>query len=194
MSVQITIEDHKLHHLRHTQQLMLRMGAWVNGFPCNQYKWMVAQALNACVYIQGEQPPRHFHTAINGYLIYNRDLYLVLHLQKKQLPHLLHFFTGMLKMEIIAGLNRVIKSNGNTAVTKALRRLNTGQVKLYREHPFNNFQLADMITGIPVNNPFDTPQFRKLYNMVHGNLFCSAIDYLGGKSPVTVEKKQMLAG
>lgn len=186
MNVEITIDKHHAH----TQQLALRMGAWVNAFPNNQYKWMLAQALNTCVHLQGEQPPRHFHAAINGYLIYNRDVFLVLHVQKKQLPHLLHFFSGMLKMEIIAELNRMIKINGNTAVTKALRRLNTGHIKLFREHPFSNYQLADMITGRPVSNPFDTPQFRKLYTMVHGNLFCSAIDYMGGKSPVIVEKKK----
>lgn len=192
MSVQITIEDHKHHHHRQTQQVMLRMGAWVNGFPNNQYKWMVAQALNACVHIHGEGSTNTFQADIPGYVIYEKDVYLVLHIQQKEIPHLLHFFSGVLKMEIIAELNRVIRLTNNSAAKRALRRLNTTHVKLYRQYPFTSFQLADMITGKPVSDPFDTPQFKRLQNMVHGNLFCSAIDYSGGKSPVIVQKKRRL--
>lgn len=191
MSVQINIEN-KQHHHGHTQQLVLRLGAWVNAFPGNEYKWMAAQALNACVHLPEGGSPASFHTEITGYLFWQKEIYLVLHTRKKDLPHLLHFFSGVLKMELIAGLNRVISLTGNTAAKRALKRLNTEPVRLYRQHAFTNYRLVEMITGKEVTGPYDTPAFKRLYEMVHGNPFCSAIDYQGGKGPVIVEQKPRL--
>jgi len=189
LNIEITIEENDQKHI---QQVVLRMGSWTGIFPNDQYKWMLARALNACVYNEENEPGKAFRLHIPGYLFYEKEIFLVLRIQKKQLPRMLHFFSEQLKNEIIAELARVVRFTGNTAAKRILKKMGSNPVRLYRQYPFTNQQLVRLITGHDVKKIFHHAEWQRLQYMVRGNPFCSAIDYAGGEGPVAVAKKWIL--
>ncbi|AYL99045.1 hypothetical protein [Mucilaginibacter celer] len=149
--------------------LCLVAGDWWRWLGRVQLQLIVTEALNHCVY--------HEKLHIEGYLITQRAVYLVLHTHKIGPHHLPDVFFERVEKQIENYLDQ-IRGHHPGHIIRAK--------PLFRLYNLDNFNLIKLITGQGVQLPYYSAALEKLKDLVNRSEFCSAIDYSGANGPVVV--------
>lgn len=159
----------------------LKIGKWKKLFRPVYYKTLIAEALNKTI-CKGE-----FKNTITGYLISDRRLCLVLKTDQKKIRKQLEIFYAGVREEIRKQLDAIDRTELKAFLKKEQVSFEDIAEGLFTEYELKNKQLIKLITGRKVELPYYDPQLQRLKDQIHDYPFCSAIDYLGGESPVLVK-------
>jgi hypothetical protein len=157
--------------------MTLQLCDWKNEFTERQYKVLIAEALNYCVYKEGMK--------IAGYLITKRRLCLVLISGPSHVNELLQIFYKRLRKEIQHAHHR--KNIPAEALEKTEAIAAEKHPQLFIRYPLQNYMLIRLITGQSVNLPYYSPHLARLKDRIAHCDFCSAMDYTGAEGPVVVK-------
>lgn len=173
---------------------MLQAGEWRKWFTEEQYKLIIAQALNDCVYYEELGPTR---MVITGYYINSQRVYLILKARHAAINKVLDLFFEKVRNAIRMELNKWLHLPGHFEKKEQLDMIRMYEVRLFEKFPFINDWLVHLITGRKVvlkcyDTESDTyveyfdPRLERLKRMIKQETYCSAIDYAGGESPVII--------
>ncbi len=194
-------------------RLSLRIGQWKELFAGEEYKLIIARALNYCVYekrvkyhVERSDPRDTFlftRLHIVGYLITHRMVHLVLEseqwLTKEEENNILQKLIDSLNNKIQEAIeireDKNIQQYGPSALDDddddqdyELPDTRMPLMHLIEMPPFANHVLVKLITGTEVELGHYNPQLARLKDHLHNYPFCSAIDYGGAKGPVLISK------
>ena len=162
----------------------LKIGEWRKLFPEAVYKLMIAKSLNYCVYNEAENPDHEFELDIEGYLITRYRVYLQVRIDPLQVNRMLQFFYEKIREEIRQGFDKIKRKV--TADNESTILMEAPYLHLFEKHPLANGMLVRLITGQEIKLKYHNPYLERMKDVIHGNNFCSAIDYAGGESLVEV--------
>ncbi len=145
--------------------VLLQIGDWKTLVPDERRRLLIAIALNHCV--------NNNDLNIVGYLITSSEVYLLLRNKSVDYKEIMVHFNEFLIIEIA----RYLKTPDFNAQISEKRIL-------FSSHELYNENLKKLITGRKAEIDFYTPQLLRLQNTIKYNIYCSAIDYSGGKSAV----------
>lgn len=194
-------------------RLSLKIGEWKKLFREEEYKLVIAKALNYCVY----EKPVKYHVERNEpqYSFFFTRLYIVGYLITGRMVHLVLDMEGELTKDEQENILGELVHNLNKKVREAIEtrqekndfneyRLEMGGeddvdddeltdtgrplMHLIETSPFSNYLLVQLITGARVELGYYSPQLAMLKDSIHNYPFCSAIDYAGAKGPVLITK------
>lgn len=158
----------------------LKMGSWKRIFRAGYYKTLIAEALNITVH-KGE-----FRNTIAGYLISERRLCLVLHVEEKKVRKMLDRFYAHLREEISRSLE-VLTIRERDQFRKEIDAFEHRTAALFSEYTLKNKALIRLITGRRAVALYPDANLQRLKDRLRNQPFCSTIDYKGGEGPVLVK-------
>jgi hypothetical protein len=202
-------------------RLSLKIGEWKKLFQDEEYKLIIAQALNYCVY----EKPRKYHVERNepGYTFLFTRLYITGYLITRQMVHLVLDSEEQLTSEEQENIFRELTESLNLKIEEAIERMrgrdnlmvpgiNIAEDQeeeddedelpaiampfrhLIQAPPLTNYLLVKLITGSKVELPYYSIQLARLKDSIRNYPFCSAIDYGGAKGPVLITKPGTIIG
>ena len=163
--------------LKEHSQLLV-MNAWQHEIPQEQRNIIIAEALNRCVI--------DLDFFILGYLITNRRVFLIGSSETRPFQKILQHFYKQVALGIIAYKNRMRQYNNEYILAPEATQ------KLFKEFPFYNDHIRQLITGKEVELPYYDPHLARLKNYIYHSNYCSASDYHGKKSPVIVATNNII--
>jgi hypothetical protein len=170
---------------RNTQHIMLVAGEWRKWFPEEQYKVMIAIALNDCVC---NEEPGAGKIDISGYLIAGRRIYLVCTIRPAHVKKVLDFFYHKIKEAILHELDKWYQLPGYIEKREQHGMIRMDEIKLFEKLPLHNEWLILLITGRSIKLKYYDPKLARLKRIIRNENFCSAINYAGGEGPVIVRR------
>ena len=162
------------------------MGEWKSLFPENEYKLVIAKALNA---IQSNNQPGDTTNSISGYLVNPDEIYLIMDLKDEHGNIIIDLFREKLLDEITRFINYIkSKKPGENAAGESLQNATIDKEQLFACYPINNYYLVKIITGQKIELAYDDPALAMLKDQIRHNNFSSFIDYSGAAGPVGIKK------
>ncbi|HEX8014944.1 MAG TPA: hypothetical protein VF465_06910 [Flavobacterium sp.] len=162
----------------YSHQAGLKLGDWEKYFNLKYVNTLIAMALNQCI--------KNDELIINGYLITDKILYLVVKSNEKKFDSILkklenhiHFLLEIHKKES-QNIDNYNFETDNESAYYHIRK------PFFKFHPLNNEYLVPLITGKKVTLPYFDRKLEYLKMIIQNNPFCSAIDYSGALGPVIV--------
>lgn len=166
-------------HKKDIQAVVLRLGKWKELFETDQCKFIIARALNKCTWYGA--------LVLNGYLITNNSVYLLIKIEEEQLNEMLRSIYEYLKIEIETHHVEVKQLDLDGHYHIDHYRTEMLLMHLFEVYALYDRELIKLITGKPINLPYSSPAIEKLKKKVHSAKYCSAVDYTGAKSPVVIQ-------
>jgi len=163
----------------YTHKAELEIGNWKKHFDFNYVNTIIAMALNYC--------HKKNELIINGYLITDQSLYLIVKTHEKTIDTAVHQLEVQITFLLKINPQKFKKNKYKTAfivddedVFYAVRD------SLFKVHPLKNNDLIGLITGKKLTLPYHNPELEALKQIIKNHCFCSAIDYSGAIGPVPV--------
>lgn len=153
--------------------IWLTPGSWQQLFTNLQYHTMIAACLNDCAHENG--------MVINGYVITNSSICLVLQNERKKCHDLLSLFYECVQNRIAAHC----KHNHEKDDSIYLPVYN-----LFIKHHVHNPIVIQLLTDQKAAFPFYNEAFERLKYILQNEPFCSVIDYSGAVGPVIISKPE----
>lgn len=172
----MVIAKKETHREAQVYSFVLKAGEWRKLFSDLEYKTMLAESLNACVCQQGHD----FRLQIHGYLITPKRLFLIIKIKSNQLHKMFDFFYREIR-EAIRKVTRHIKMK-DPYEADAPEEIGY----LFEKYNLIDLWMEYLLTGRPVEIPYDSPHLDRLRHYLGNERFCSVTDYSGAKSPVFV--------
>lgn len=163
----------------HTHKVVLKIGNWRKQLDFNYIKTILAIALNYCC--------KSHELIINGYLITDQNLYLIIKTNEKSIDTIIKKIE--LQTILLLKINpKELKENKYeiSFITDDENIIYTPHKSLFKIYPLQDEYLIKLITGKKITLPYYDRNLEDLKLMIHNHPFCSAIDYLGAIGPVHV--------
>ncbi len=159
--------------------ITLKIGKWKDDFSEQEYKIIIAEALNQWI---NTHELRSKGIKITGYLVSSTKLCLVLYRQKDVEMSMLDNFYKIVRGCIWKHRHQYAYMQSGLSETVSTEK----NKKLFESLPFTSEYVVLLITGRSVPLPYYNPLLARLEKTIRNNNFCSAIDYAGAKGPVEV--------
>ena len=169
-----------------TYDLMLHAGVWKEWLPELKYKYMVAAALNECIYDTLLEFPRFL---ITGYLLAGRRIYLTCKIRQVTMEYILELFYSKIKKTLEFERKRRHHYKPHSETEGEINISHLHEKYLFEIFPIKNFQLLKLIKGEDVDPGYYDPKLERLKTFIQKEQFCSVIDYVGGESPIQVTRE-----
>ncbi|CAD0007531.1 hypothetical protein [Flavobacterium chungangense] len=171
-SVSIIIKKHLYSH-----EAELKLGDWKNQFHLNYVKTLIAMALNHCT--------ENDNLIINGYLITDKTLYLIVKTNDK------NFDSSLKKIEnnihfLLENHTKELKTIDRYSFETHEEKLYFIRKPLFKMYPLKNEHLIQLLTGKKVTLPYFDRKLEDLKLLIRNHPFCSAVDYAGAIGPVDI--------
>ncbi|MBL0358431.1 MAG: hypothetical protein IPP72_16920 [Chitinophagaceae bacterium] len=164
-------------------RFVLTAGPWEKWFSEEKYKAIIAMALNDC--LQNKEKGMA-EICINGYLIKGRRVYVVWEIPAGYLYKLLDFFYWRVRETIRGELRVPGKWYDRGDAGEKPEILKAIESPLFERSLLGNEWLLQLITGNQIELEYYSPKLERLKNIIHGEAYCSVIDYAGGQGPVNI--------
>jgi len=158
--------------LREPSQLLV-MNSWRYEIPDEQRNIIIANALNDCTKNKGFN--------ILGYLITNRRVFLIGSSETTPFLEILYHFYAQVETGIVE------YKKLHNEYDDAYHLAHNSQYKLFTKYIFQNEHIRRLILGEKVELNYYDPNLARLKAYIHNHRYCSALHYLGGKSPVIID-------
>ncbi|NTE05732.1 hypothetical protein G6M26_21070 [Agrobacterium tumefaciens] len=172
-------EKENSHKLPVSHHIELIFGAWKDGFAPDEIKNIMAETLNKWTVVHQK------YLDLNGYLITDRSLFLIVAVHQVSFDELLFSF--------YAGVSKAIKKQHH--MVRAIyneEEEGDNSKRLYlqpfEKRVFYDDHLIALLTGEKVSSVYYDPSLERLKQNIHHYTYCSAIDYAGGVGPVRVKR------
>ncbi len=162
-------------------KFVLDIESWGKEVPYTQRKVMIAEALNTCTY--------HRYLKVIGYLITVRKVFLIIETQDYRLEDALRLFYECIADSIHHYLREERELDQERCEEyQEIEEKHIAHHDLFKRYPFDNEYLLKLIIGQEIDLLYYSPYLAKLKDQIHDYNYCSALDYRGAKSPVTITK------
>jgi len=163
----------------HRHKVTLKIGKWKKYFDSNYVSTIIAMALN-------DFDDKIFFF-INGYLITSQNLYLVVQTAEIEKDQMVSKIEAKIVLLLKKNPQKPKDSHSEISLVADDKSLfNIIRKPLFEIYPLENDHLVKLITGQKVTLPYFDQNLKDLKTLIHNHPFCSAINYLGGISPVKV--------
>lgn len=144
------------------------MKEWKNSIPENEYKLIIANALNA---MQQDSKPAPEANYITGYLVNPDAVYLLMNtIESKE--NTIHLFKQKLREAIIRFLEYIkSKRPGENTAVESLQNATIDEEQLFTCYPINNWYLVKLITGKKIEQDYYDPELTELKEKIKYNNF-----------------------
>jgi hypothetical protein len=160
--------------VQHSIELVI--GAWKVWFGPQKTKLFIAEALN-------EWTAHQKHWELNGYLITDISVYLIIWAPKDNFHHLLTSFYEIMSKSI-EHHHRALKSEDTSNVESINSKLL--YLKPFDKRNFYNDDLISLMLGKKLRSTYYDLEVANLINNIKHYNYCSAIDYSGAQGPVEI--------
>ncbi|WP_430410656.1 hypothetical protein [Kordia sp.] len=155
------------------------MNAWSNEIPEASRNMIVAAALNQSV--ESEE------LLVMGYLIKHQCLFLIGFSRNIKIEETLNNFFR----QVAFGIEEYQQRKNKYKNYEGVNSLKTASYAyIFTEYPFEDRYIYELIMGRSINLSYYDPHLARWKDYIHDYNYCSALDYLGGKSPVLVAVKR----
>ncbi|WP_289659379.1 hypothetical protein [Flavobacterium panacagri] len=173
--IQVTITKPKLYQ----HKMMLKIGDWKKHFDLNYVKTIIAIALNHYT--------KNNSFFINGYLITNQNLYLIVQTNEKTIEVIIKKIEAQIILLLKFNPQKIKEKPDKIAFIADDESVFYPAWKtLFKSYPLENDYLVKLITGKKVTLPYFDQNLESIKTIIHNQAFCSSINYLGGIGPVEV--------
>ncbi|MEP2935608.1 MAG: hypothetical protein ABJM06_07805 [Gilvibacter sp.] len=162
---------------RPTYRFTLCLGDWRRQVPEEVRNLIFASAVNFCIEAKILE--------VVGYMMSTTKIRVILDRKNSELQHGLELFSSLVE-EALTQYHH--QQRGLLSQHEKLSPAYT-KSNLFRVTAFDNFRLARLITGRPVNPPYEDPYVQRLKRYVNHSDYSSAVDYSGEIGPVNVVVK-----
>jgi hypothetical protein len=162
-----------------TVPLMLLPGKWKSFLSENEYKTLVAAALNECVV--------EIDFVIAGYLISIQHVYLVLKINKSRLANLRELFFEKVEQSLLSHFATLMRKG--VPFIPSMKIIQPGDKdSLFEQYFFDDRLLLQLLMNEKRDLPFFDPQLMKMKEWLGSSDFCSYNLQAGEIGPVLTRK------